>query len=86
MAYSDRTGEQPVPVGTSLKFPSATKYLVATVELVGLMRSSLGPEVSIPLNDTIPAKRPCVRPLGVGGSRRKSARTNQNVRPHTSWI
>jgi hypothetical protein len=48
-AYSDGTGERPVPVGNSLKFPSATKYLVATVELVGLMRSSLGPEVSIPL-------------------------------------
>jgi hypothetical protein len=46
-----------------VKFPSAVNYLVATLELVGLMRNSIGPEVRIPIKGNAPAKRVCVRPL-----------------------
>lgn len=67
MAYSDGTEERLVPVGTHLKFPSSTKYLVATPELVDLIQSSLVPEVRSLFNDAVPAKRPCVRPLDNGG-------------------
>jgi hypothetical protein len=54
-------------VGNQVKFPSASKYLVATPELVGLLRSSLGPEPVVTTSDIVPAKRPCTRPLDTGG-------------------
>jgi hypothetical protein len=67
MAYSDGTAERLVPVGAALKFSSAVNYLVATPDLVGLMRNSIGPEVRIPATDNASVKRVYVRPLEVGG-------------------
>jgi hypothetical protein len=43
MTYSDGTEERLIPVGTPVKFPSSIKYLVATTELVDIVRSSIGP-------------------------------------------
>jgi hypothetical protein len=67
MAYSAGTVEHPVPVGTFVKFPSATRYLVAKSELVELMRDAIGPDVRLLLSDAIPAKRMCVRLPDTGG-------------------
>jgi hypothetical protein len=67
VAYSDGTAERLVAVGESVKFPSATNYLVSTDELVSLIRTSVGPEVQLLISDNVPAKRPCVRLLGIGG-------------------
>jgi hypothetical protein len=67
MAYSDGAEERVVPVGARVKFPSSDNYLVATPELVGLMRSSIGPEARSVSSDTAPAKRVCIRPLESGG-------------------
>jgi hypothetical protein len=67
VAYSDGTVERLVAVGDSVRFPSATNYLVSTDELVGLIRTLGGPEVRLLISDNVPAKRPCVRPLGIGG-------------------
>ena len=53
MAYSAGTVEKLVPVGTAVKFPSVTNYLVAKPEPL--------------ISDSAPAKRVCLRPLDTGG-------------------
>jgi hypothetical protein len=67
VAYSDGTENRLIPVGNQVKFPSANKYLVATPDLVGLMRNSLEAEPADSTPDMAPAKRPCARPLDTGG-------------------
>lgn len=67
MAYSAGTAERLVPVGTIVKFPSSTNYLVAKPELVALMRESIGPDVQPLRGNNVPAKRICTRPLETGG-------------------
>jgi hypothetical protein len=71
VAYSDGTAERLVAVGESVKFPSASNYLVSTDKLMGLIRTSVGPEVQLLISDNVPAKRPCVRLLGVGGQTKR---------------
>jgi hypothetical protein len=97
MANSDGTEERLVPVGTPVKFLSSIKYFVATTEMVDLMRSSIEPEVRSIINETVPAKRPCVRPLDIGGEQaderedvhlhfgsRRSYKTNEEQVSHTA--
>ena len=67
LAVSDGTAEPLVPIGSALKFPSVTNYLVAKPELVELLRESTALSSTVLGGEIAPAKRLCLRPLDIGG-------------------
>ena len=65
LAYSVGMLNQPLPVGTLIKFPSATKFVVARPRLLAILPTSSSATVTQDVAAT--AKRPCIRQPGTGG-------------------
>ena len=64
-AYSSGAVNCPLPVGTLVRFPSTTNYLIARPRLTTAIRAATGTEEVASIS--VSAKRPCLRPLEVGG-------------------
>ena len=64
--FSAGTVDRPVPIGALLKFPSLGSYLVAQPRLLQAVRASSDPAIG-GSTGVEPAKRPCLRPLEMGG-------------------
>ena len=64
--YSVGITDFPLPIGALVKFPSMSHYLVAQPRLSEAVRISLLPAIGSAV-DAEPAKRPCLRPLEIGG-------------------
>ena len=68
LAFSNGTVEPMVPwIGAAIKFSSVTNYLVAKPELVDLLRDPTALSQRIPSEESVPAKRACLRQLDIGG-------------------
>ena len=68
--FSAGTLDRPVPIGALLKFPSLATYLVAQPRLLQALRAPLENVGTLGAES---AKRPCLRPLEVGGERTEDA-------------
>ena len=66
LEYSLGVADRAVPLGTLLKFPATANYIIAGPELLAEIRNTVvrAPQSS---SGVEPSKRPCIRPLEVGG-------------------
>ncbi len=66
LEYSRGAGERTVPLGTLLKFPTTPKFVIARQQLLVEIQNTVGVTAQ-QLAGVESAKRPCIRPLVVGG-------------------
>ena len=66
LEYSRGTAERTVPLGTLLKFPTTTNFFIARQQLLVEIQNTVGGTEQL-LAGVESAKRPCIRPLVIGG-------------------